>query len=833
MGKIKIIVTGLMRCGLPFLKYNFFQKNVIRKKGCYLFPYNGTIISLSPSGKLYLSGNLELNAGKYKKSKAESYLVIDDGATAAFDGASRISYGSTIHVNRNAEIRAKTFTTNIGVNFQVARQLIIGEDCMFGRNASIFDSSFHPTGVNKDSLKVNTSAVIIGDHVWVGAGAFIMPGSVIGDGCIIGSQSYVSTNIEAGSTVTRRIDSPQIKGNIWARSTSKRDIEKAILFYSQEADNLVEKDTQYVKEINEVLSINFPQIDFLNEKSLLSQHIVDSLTLVSIVATLEAHFVIRIPYNMISAKEFDGIERMSDLVSRIKKNPNNSKKNNTYSIQKNSDMSSFTDIQRFDSILAAIGYYAEKTPNKLCVSDGIADYTYQSFLNTILQKATALRKIGIKETDKVVAEGYQSPAFVALEFALHCIGAIFVPLEQGCTEEKMVSIAKRCEAKMIVSLKEFKRKENRVLTYAEFNDMSEKCERFVLSFPRTNGISEILFSTGTTGKEKGIVLSHKNSVAVAENIYYGVQMRNDNIELIPSPLNHSHGLRSFYANMIAGSSVVILDNVMDIKKFFDVIDRYGVNSIDLVPTALSVLLKLSGDKFSEYEERLRYIEFGSAPMMDQDREKIISLLPGVPLYNFYGSTEAGRATVYNFNTNNYKEKCIGKPTCNSKLIVVDDNRNEMQSSVELVGLLACSGEMCMVEYYNDAFETSKVMQDGFVYSNDEAYVDLNGDIILLGRRGDVINIGGKKVSPEEIESVAKTMAGIADCGCVAVKDDLAGFVPKLFVQMENGHMFDANAISCFLSERLESFKVPKYIIPIEKIPRTYNGKLLRKELTVM
>ena len=136
----------------------------------------------------------------------------------------------------------------------------------------------------------------------------------------------------------------------------------------------------------------------------------------------------------------------------------------------------------------------------------------------------------------------------------------------------------------------------------------------------------------------------------------------------------------------------------------------------------------------------------------------------------------------------------------------------------------------MVGYWKDEEETRKVLVEGIVYTNDVAYFDEDGDIILLGRKGDVINVGGNKVSPDEIENTVKTMPGIADCGVIPVADAVKGNVPKLFVQLKPGTDFDPVAIRSFLAKKLEPYKIPEYIVQIDKIPRSFNGKLLRKEL---
>ncbi|MBE6817230.1 MAG: long-chain fatty acid--CoA ligase, partial [Ruminococcaceae bacterium] len=210
--------------------------------------------------------------------------------------------------------------------------------------------------------------------------------------------------------------------------------------------------------------------------------------------------------------------------------------------------------------------------------------------------------------------------------------------------------------------------------------------------------------------------------------------------------------------------------------------------------------------------------------------KICALLPDTRLYNFYGSTESGCIVIYNFNTQNSKENCIGKPTHNAEILIVDDNHHPIESSSENTGLLASVGAMNMRGYYMDEEETKSVLVDGVVYTNDIAYFDEDGDIILLGRQGSVINVGGKKVSPDEIENAAKQIKGVIDCGCIPVPDGMLGSVPKLFVETKNEDAFDAVMIHNELAKMLEPFKVPKQIVWIEKIPRTFNGKLIRREL---
>ena len=485
----------------------------------------------------------------------------------------------------------------------------------------------------------------------------------------------------------------------------------------------------------------------------------------------------------------------------------------------------------FNSIVEAVFHYAETQPEKLCLADDTSSVTYAEYAGKIRKYAGAFKAAGIKADDKIVVEASQTIEYLAMQLAMQVIGAVFVPVEHNCAPEKIRNFINRSGAKAVITIKENEYSADCVFAYASLMDTCETAVEFIPeTLPEKDSISEILFSTGTTGKEKGIVISHGNNIALAQNVMYGVEMEKDNVEMIPSPMNHSHGLRRYYANMYNGCTVVLLGSVMNARLFFSNIEKYGVNAIDLVPSALSVLLKLSKDKFGDYADRIRYIQFGAAPMMEADQNKICSLLPKTRLYNFYGSTESGCICIYNFNQPDSKKNCIGKPAHNARLVVVDDDRNEIVSDKDNTGLLASYGGMNMSGYWQDEEETAKVLINGAVYSNDVAYYDEDGDIILLGRKGDVINVAGNKVSPEEIENVVKKFEGVTDCGVIPVADRMKGHVPKLFVEMSAGCAFDRVAIRNFIMANLEPYKVPVYIVEIDKIPRSYNGKLLRKEL---
>lgn len=255
----------------------------------------------------------------------------------------------------------------------------------------------------------------------------------------------------------------------------------------------------------------------------------------------------------------------------------------------------------FGSIVEAVLYHAEKTPDKLALADDTSEVTYSEYAVMIKKYASVLQDIGIKKSDTVVLEAEQSIAYLALELAIQLTGAVFIPLEHNCSASKILEISDYMNASAIITNQVLETQKS-VYGYAALYELMQNAKDSATpALPNENDISEILFSTGTTGKEKGITLCHKNDLCLAENVIYGVGMLKDNVELIPSPMNHSHGLRRYYANMYNGSTVILLGSAMNVRRMFFCLENYRVTAMDLVPTAMTVILRLTKGKLGEYK----------------------------------------------------------------------------------------------------------------------------------------------------------------------------------------------------------------------------------------
>lgn len=459
-----------------------------------------------------------------------------------------------------------------------------------------------------------------------------------------------------------------------------------------------------------------------------------------------------------------------------------------------------------ESMLELIARYAAERPERLCVADPDEALGYGEFYARILKKAGQLAAMGVRRGERVAAYAAQRADYLALQFAAHRLGAVFVPLEKNLPEERAQEIAERTEAKLLLRR-----------TRLEGPEAPLPPE-----MPRGDELATILYTTGTTGRSKGIALTHRAEVAVAQNVFYGVAMEEDTVEMIPMPVSHSYGLRHCFGLLLGGRSVVLCDGVAMAGDFFALMDRYAVNALSLTPATVNILLHLTGDRLGSYP--LRYLQLGTAGVDSAMKDRMRALLPGSRLYQYYSSTEAGCACIFDYR-NDFSPRRVGRPACNSHFIIVDDSGQEIQSSESNWGLIACWGPMNMSGYWRDEALSAEVLREGYVLSQDVGYLDAEGYLCFIGRRGDVINTGGYKVSPEEVEEAAMYFGGIRECACAGAPDALLGQAPELYVVPEEPEKpFDKAALSRFLAGRLEAYKLPRRITLLEAVPRNYMGK---------
>ena len=363
--------------------------------------------------------------------------------------------------------------------------------------------------------------------------------------------------------------------------------------------------------------------------------------------------------------------------------------------------------------------------------------------------------------------------------------------------------------------------------------LDEKLQKISYKYPNDfEQPSEMLFTSGTTGMPKGVVLSYRAISASMENTSEGNGLKETDVMLLPLPLGHSFGMRVLRACIHMGATIVLQNGFTFARDTQRSIDTFGCTAMAAVPASLGVMELQMKKQLPEILGKLRYIEFGAGSLSPQKKRELMESLPNTEIHNTWGSTETGGAVFLNLAKNPEKYQSIGKPLESVTVRIQNtDGMTVTGYGPEAVGRMQLKGDLEMSGYWKREPETAAALVDGWLVTNDLVYRDEDGFVYMLGRADDMINTGGEKVSPVEVENVASGYEQAAECACVGVADPkgILGEIVVLFVVPKAGQ-FDEAGMTKFLSERLERFKLHQAYVLLEELPRNRMQKLDRRAL---
>lgn len=425
---------------------------------------------------------------------------------------------------------------------------------------------------------------------------------------------------------------------------------------------------------------------------------------------------------------------------------------------------------------------AELYGSKTAVVCGGENVSYAELLGRVENRVKLLRADGVHKGMGVVFRASQDVEFLVNYFAIHIIGAVAVPLERDVPEQRFLEISKLVEQSTI-----------------------------------PEGTADILFTTGTTGRSKGVMISHRTIIADAENLIDGQLFSHDLVFVICGPLNHIGSLSKIFPIILLGGTLYLLEGMKNMEELFHTFD-YPCRKIAtfMVPASVRMLLQFGEKRLRDYVDKIDFIEMGGAPLPPSDQKRLCDTLPKSRLYNTYASTETGIISTYNFNDGVCTPGCLGLPMRHSRVFITSEGR------------VACQGPTLMTGYIGDEDKTREVLHDDTVFTADNGEINSEGMLFLSGRNDDVINIGGYKVAPTEVEDVALSFAGVKDCICICVSNPMFGNALKLLYQVAPDATVAKRELAQYINARLEGYKVPRLYEQVEEVKRTYNGKLDRK-----
>lgn len=491
----------------------------------------------------------------------------------------------------------------------------------------------------------------------------------------------------------------------------------------------------------------------------------------------------------------------------------------------------------FDTLLNRVCVLSQTQPDKLAVAFKKEQLTYAGLYKKILGISALLKKEGILPGDAVCFSAVSKPEMVATYLAIHFCGAVAVFLDKNSTPENMVAICQEAGAKLLLTdkpMKEFVESCN-LRSLREFYQQAEEQDvsSLVAHTPAREELADLLFTTGTTGKPKGVMLTYWNVYHILKNTVDGIGILPEDRVLLPLPLNHSFALRVLRAILYQGGTVVLQNGFTFAKEVENNVAMYDCSAMAAVPASYEVMRGQMQDKFAEVLGKMRYIEFSAGSLSVRQRREIVTLLPNTVIHNTWGSSESGGAIFCNVTEVAKDERRIGslgRPLPCVEAKIINPEGQTIESNAANPGRMALKGDMQMSGYWKRSDLTQTTLVDGWLLTGDMAYIDEDGFIFMLGRADDIINVGGEKVSPIEVENLAGQYQQIRECACIGVEDPdgVLGQVPILFVVTNPGYTEDA--LVKFLLAKGERYKLPKKFIQIEALPRNKMQKVDRGAL---
>lgn len=474
-------------------------------------------------------------------------------------------------------------------------------------------------------------------------------------------------------------------------------------------------------------------------------------------------------------------------------------------------------------LLQAISRHAVKQPEKTAIVVSGTEWTYSTLFENILRTASYLNDLGLVKGDRIILTATKDIEFVFLYYASHVLGIINVIVDGSTNESRLRFIESKVSPKFCFG---YQSPQYSSYDFSDFSVSSYELFHSETSIARTD-IAEILFTTGTTGNPKGVCLSYWNIFSSADNINAFICNKDSDVELLALPICHSFGLGRLRCTLLMGGTIVLLGSFANVRLFLGSIEKYHISGFGVVPAAWAYIRKISGRRVERYASQIRYIEIGSAAMPLESKKEMLEMFPETRICMHYGLTEASRSTFIEFHDTEHLTS-IGKPVSPQVDVKIFDGHGN-QLPIGETGEICVKGNMVMNRYLDDD-HTWLAFYDGYFRTGDCGYISDDGYCYLVGREKELINVGGKKVSPMEVEDAICSL-GVGDCVCVGVGDGngLLGEVVKAYI-LKGSTTLEFEEIAQRLSALLEPYKRPVVYEWIDEIPVTQSGKKQRVKL---
>ncbi len=348
-------------------------------------------------------------------------------------------------------------------------------------------------------------------------------------------------------------------------------------------------------------------------------------------------------------------------------------------------------------------------------------------------------------------------------------------------------------------------------------------------------LAAIMPTGGTTGRPKGVMLSHRNLVVSVINGIVNTPYAPGEpiVNLAAAPMTHTAGFLSLPATARGGKVVVVTKP--DPAELLDIVTGQGVTEFFLPPTVIYRLLEMPGIEQRDFS-RLKYLMYGAAPMSVEKLRRALQLF-GPVMQQGYGQTEAPGAIAFLRPGDHYRNGQVaddarlsscGLPSVFNSTAIMDDQGNILPQGS--TGEICVRGDIVMQGYYKQPDVTAQTVIDGWLHTGDLGHIDAEGFLHITDRKKDMIISGGYNIYPSEVEQTIWGHPAVLDCAVIGVPDPDWGEAVKAVVELKPGAQVSAEELIALCKQQLGSVKSPKSIDFIESLPRSPVGKVVKKDL---
>lgn len=471
--------------------------------------------------------------------------------------------------------------------------------------------------------------------------------------------------------------------------------------------------------------------------------------------------------------------------------------------------------------------------------------TYGELASRARRFARALKKLGVKADDKVAIMLKNCPEFIVSYFACAYLGAVAVPVNIFYKERELEYLLCDSDAVALVADPAFAEFYGRIGKkppllkwlivngpYREGLDFAgleaEATEGPFEAECAEDGVAEILYTSGTTGEPKGTMLTHRNLLFHAGAIIQVLELGERDRAMMVVPMFHGYGITVMLCSMLVNSSFVLLDPFNPVE-VFEQIQRHRVTFLPMVVAMYWAMVNHPDRK--KYDLSSLRIGISGASAMPASLMKEASEAFNIKILEAWGLTECSASATIQRMTMPYREASVGLAHPGVKVGVMDEDGNPLGAGQ--VGELVIQGPLVMKGYYKKPKETAEAVRDGWLHTGDMGYCDGDGYFFMVDRKKEMINVGGEKVFPREVEEIMYTHPAVADAALIPARDPRLGEVPVAVVVPRPGETIDEKQFTGYLGERMARFKVPRRVYIVGQMPRNVVGKILKKELVQM